>query len=137
MIAEFLKGIERHPRHGTLAEILARDDSWWESNHDFIQWVFPTDQQSAFNPEAPLIAEMTDPAPALTDARYQRFGRYLMMHSSGHNLLRITRALRHARLIQRGDLQTALYLLARNLNPTAAEETIDYWRSELQSGDSR
>ena len=39
----------------TLDQILAADDAWLEATHDFIQWVFPLPESSAFNPDAPLL----------------------------------------------------------------------------------
>ena len=38
-----------------LEEILQWPDDQWEFNHDFIQWLFPLDQPSAYNPDAPLL----------------------------------------------------------------------------------
>lgn len=42
-----------------LAEILAWDDCRLEQVHDFIQWLFPTDEPSAVNPLAPLVTRET------------------------------------------------------------------------------
>jgi hypothetical protein len=39
----------------TLREILAWDDGTLEEAHDYIQWVFPTEQPSGVNPSAPLV----------------------------------------------------------------------------------
>lgn len=33
------------------------DFSMLESSHSFIQWIFPTDERSRFNPDAPLLAQ--------------------------------------------------------------------------------
>lgn len=38
-----------------LPEILAWDDEALEAVHDYIQWLFPLDEPSAFNPDAPLV----------------------------------------------------------------------------------
>jgi len=32
-------------------------DDQWEGVHDFIQWVFPLKEESAFNPDAPLLTD--------------------------------------------------------------------------------
>jgi hypothetical protein len=36
-------------------QILAQDDDWLESTHDYIQWVFPLNERSRFNTTAPLL----------------------------------------------------------------------------------
>ena len=41
----------------TLAQVLAWPDPDWEIHHDFIQWVFPTDEASRYNPDAPVLDE--------------------------------------------------------------------------------
>ena len=38
-----------------LTDILTEDDAWLEYTHDYIQWLFPLPQRSAFNPSAPVI----------------------------------------------------------------------------------
>lgn len=48
-------GLDQHDR--TLEFVLTQDDAWWEGCHNHIQWVFPTDKPSQFNPEAPLLTE--------------------------------------------------------------------------------
>lgn len=42
-----------------LTEILAWDDARLESVHDYIQWLFPLPEPSAFNPFAPILNEAT------------------------------------------------------------------------------
>jgi len=49
-----------------LDEILAWDDRFLEGVHDYIQWLFPLDEPSAFNLDAPLIAP-SDRAAFATD----------------------------------------------------------------------
>lgn len=41
----------------TLEDILSQSDSWLEQRHDYIQWLFPTDQTSQYNPKAPVISQ--------------------------------------------------------------------------------
>ena len=40
---------------GTLDTILSWDDGRLEAVHDYIQWLFPLDEPSRFNPSAPLL----------------------------------------------------------------------------------
>lgn len=100
----------------TLDRILAKDDEFWEGCHDFIQWVFPTNQPSMFNPHAPILdrhtarwiskrnllksfdrfmsflgVKVASTPDALGNIRY---GRVREWYQTGdHNLLRITRVL--------------------------------------------
>jgi hypothetical protein len=48
-----LKGTDDRGR--TLPQMWAWDDHTLEGVHDYIQWMFPTEQASAFNPDAPLV----------------------------------------------------------------------------------
>lgn len=79
-----------------------------EKEHDYIQWMFPTDQPSAYNPHAPLI---TSNFQFDTIMQYREFYRSILQFTGwlaqtnhwrkpgDHNLLRITRMLRSARII--------------------------------------
>ena len=50
-----------HPdSHGRmLAEILKQDDDWLESCHNYIQWLFPTQEISRVTPDAPILDKET------------------------------------------------------------------------------
>lgn len=52
----------------TLEYILNQSDSWLEQKHDYIQWLFPTEQQSRFNPKAPVISQKS------ADKLIQKYG---------------------------------------------------------------
>lgn len=51
----FYRGSGRDAADRSLAEILAWDDERLERVHDYIQWLFPLDAPSAFNPLAPVL----------------------------------------------------------------------------------
>jgi opioid growth factor receptor-like protein len=52
----FYRG-EQKDHHGrSLREILSRDHDWLEHTHDYIQWLFPLTEASAFNPYAPILS---------------------------------------------------------------------------------
>jgi hypothetical protein len=51
----FYSGNGRDSEGRTLEEILGWTDERLEYCHDYIQWLFPTDQPSAFNSDAPLV----------------------------------------------------------------------------------
>lgn len=40
-----------------LDEILNKQDDWFEFCHDYIQWLFPLQEPSQFNPDAPLLTQ--------------------------------------------------------------------------------
>lgn len=40
-----------------LGEILTWGRDQWEASHEEIQWVWPTKQESAFNPDAPILTD--------------------------------------------------------------------------------
>jgi hypothetical protein len=55
-IVEFYRGGGVDHRGRTLAHILTFDDRELESTHDYIQWLFPLSEPSAFNAQAPLLS---------------------------------------------------------------------------------
>jgi hypothetical protein len=57
IVAFYGGGVDHRGR--TLDEILRWSDDRLEAVHDYIQWLFPTAQASAFNPLAPLITQAT------------------------------------------------------------------------------
>ncbi len=120
-ILDFYDGKGTDNRTRTLGDILAWDDARLESVHDYIQWLFPLPEPSAFNPDAPSLTA-ADIAAFRADATAQRnllaaFRRMLRfygfalddtvhpsadhatrtanwLHTGNHNLLRVTRILR-------------------------------------------
>ncbi|MEN6604083.1 MAG: opioid growth factor receptor-related protein [Bryobacteraceae bacterium] len=54
-LLEFYSGRGRDDRGRLLREILAWPDDTLEDVHDYIQWLFPLTEPSAFNPRAPLL----------------------------------------------------------------------------------
>jgi hypothetical protein len=54
-IVRFYRGEGLDHRGRTLREILGWDDERLEHVHDYIQWLFPLDEPSGPNPDAPLL----------------------------------------------------------------------------------
>jgi hypothetical protein len=52
----FYRGDGTDDRGRRLDDILLWDDQALEAVHDYIQWLFPLDEHSAFNPDAPLVS---------------------------------------------------------------------------------
>jgi hypothetical protein len=55
-LTDFYRGAGTDNRGRTLADIWAYSDEDLEDVHDFIQWIFPLEEPSRFNPEAPLLS---------------------------------------------------------------------------------
>jgi hypothetical protein len=54
-IVRFYRGTGLDARGRSLDEVLAWDDKRLEDVHDYIQWLFPLDEPSQFNPHAPML----------------------------------------------------------------------------------
>lgn len=157
----FYRGEGSTPRGFTFATILAWADDVWEQVHDFIQWVFPNDARSAYNPSAPLLTPEliriwpTDPVlQSNLGAAFERWLRFAGVDRTGtggfrfghspnrdvwvgpnHNWLRITRVLKCLRLLGRAD--EARSLLAFFEGDAATRFHIDagtlgYWRAAVE-----
>jgi hypothetical protein len=81
-LLDFYTGVATDDRGRYLRDILEWPDEELESVHDYIQWLFPLDQPSAFNRSAPL----------LSDATIQEFRRSPLLHRDVlHSLERMLR----------------------------------------------
>lgn len=99
---EFLLGAP-DDRGRTLETYLSADDVWLEDAHDWVQWAFPNQEPSVFNPDAPLWTPdeaAALPAPARANlvralARYRAFLSRMRCWrcTFDHNHARITRVL--------------------------------------------
>jgi len=111
----------------TLEEIILQTDDWLEETHDFIQWLFPTNQKSQFNNNVPVLDEKMITYFSHPDIKFKilrAFQRMLKFYglkyedssdtidmdnwetrkkvwltSNNHNFLRITRILTCLRLV--------------------------------------
>src|SRR4051794_40787710 len=54
-LVRFYRGESPDIQGRNLEDIWAWDDDSLEEAHDFIQWLFPLPEASAFNPDAPLL----------------------------------------------------------------------------------
>jgi hypothetical protein len=55
-LIRFYLGIGADARGRLIEQIWAFDDAQLEEVHDYIQWLFPLDEPSAFNPDAPVLS---------------------------------------------------------------------------------
>jgi len=54
-IIKFYQGEGTDSEGRTLVEVLSFDNGELETNHNYVQWLFPLNHQSAFNPTAPIL----------------------------------------------------------------------------------
>jgi len=110
-LSNFFRDEVGHPRYGSFDDILNRDDEFWEKTHDFIQWVFPLNEASRFNQQAPILnqssvkelasSEKTKEKLLSATDRYKSFLRGNNDWRSGydHNHMRISRVIKCLRLL--------------------------------------
>lgn len=139
LIVRFYRGDAADDRGRTLDAILAWDDDRLEAVHDYIQWLFPLDEPSRFNPSAPLLtpgdrAAFRQPAlaanlrralerllafyglalqptmpPRVMRSDQWRDRSAVWLYAGNHNLLRLTRLIRSLALLGQPELARALY----------------------------
>jgi len=101
-IKSFYLGEEPYTNGVLLHQVLDANDAWWEKQHDFIQWIFPTKTRSEFNPNAPILtkldAEFLSQRTVYSIAML-RFEQFLETATTFHNRLRITRAIESITLV--------------------------------------
>src|SRR5689334_16618561 len=80
----FYRGVGKDSEQRLLDEILRWDDRRLEICHDFIQWLFPTDEPSAVNADAPSVSPLHRAAfadePLLRDNLSRSFERMLAFY---------------------------------------------------------
>jgi hypothetical protein len=135
----------------TLEQILDWPDEDWEEAHDFVQWVFATDEPSMFNADAPVLdaaAIARFRADPLLRHRLRRaFDRWLafcgvvrtgdglafdtpnpdVWNRPNHNWLRITRVLRSLSLLGLPDQSQAFFTLLTTIRLKIDPTTWGYW----------
>ncbi|VTS05461.1 opioid growth factor receptor-related protein [Tuwongella immobilis] len=140
----------------SLEQILAWSNDDWEFQHDFIQWLFPTNEPSRFNPDAPvlderMIAEFRRDGTAQRRFRetFQRWLRFCGMESTetgivfvrkpryvwseqNHNWLRISRVLRCLRLLGFPSEAAEFFAALQTIRSRIDEETWGYWERAAQ-----
>jgi hypothetical protein len=157
-IVAFYRGQGNDHRGRTLPQIWSFSLAALEGAHDYIQWLFPLAEPSAFNPFAPILTPAdiaTFRAEAMIQAHLARSLR-VMLHFYGftpevvaapdfaeraavwltprnHNFLRLTRILKSLRLLGRAAdtdaLRAALERLARDHSRIIGPDTLSFWRA--------
>lgn len=135
----------------TLEQVLGWDDEDWEEGHDFVQWLFATDEPSMFNPDAPVLDTITIARfradPLLRHRLRRAFDRWLsfcgitrtddglafdnpnpdVWNRPNHNWLRITRVLRSLNLLGLTDEAQAFFALLTTIRVRIDPTTWQYW----------
>jgi hypothetical protein len=146
-IVDFITGAGTDYKGRTLGFILAQDDGWLETDHTWVQWVFPLPEPSLFNPNAPIAdveTYMTIRKSANIDMAVDRFEQFLQLNKmhrpwwfkqGDHNQLRISRLLRFLDLILHSTdalrachLRIALRTLTVRYPDGVSDHTLHYWR---------
>ncbi|MEO2087970.1 MAG: opioid growth factor receptor-related protein [Gemmataceae bacterium] len=135
----------------TLEQVLGWHDEDWEHQHDFIQFLFPTDEPSMYNPDAPVLDAATVSQfrsdPLLRHRLRRSFDRWLafcgiartadglafdkpnpgVWSRPNHNWLRITRVLRSLNLLGLPDEAQAFLALLTTIRSRIDATTWGYW----------
>ena len=159
LLIDFYLGKEPNPDGYMIEDILVNwTDEQLEECHSHIQWLFPLDEPSQYNPDAPIMTAEDRAAfrdqPELKSYAYATFlrmmGFYGLTASDGeveivdedrvkewssefnHNFLRITRILKSMRLMGRPEYSEALWFTLDEINsPAFTAETWDFWDAAL------
>jgi len=98
-------------KNRSVREILAKDDDWLESTHDYIQWLFPLDVKSFSNRNAPVLMiddilriSESELAQKHIQASVKRMKEFWVTNDHwirryNHNHLRLTRVIKSLRLL--------------------------------------
>jgi len=120
-VVDFLKGTGPDTRGKTLADVLTQDDAWLEQEHDYIQWLFPLQEESAQVHDAPVLTskDMEQLRSSQEAIANQQLATHRMLNFYGfndhwlvtanHNHLRITRMLKSVRLLQSLEAAEVIY----------------------------
>lgn len=135
----------------TLEQVLEWPDEDWELQHDFVQWLFPTDEPSHFNADAPVLDALSIARfradPLLRHRLRRAFDRWLsfcgitlsegglafdrpnplVWTRQNHNWLRITRILRSLNLLGLTDEARAFFALLTTIQARIDPTTWGYW----------
>ncbi len=144
-IVQFLTGRGFDHKGRKLNQIRAMGDDKFESEHDFIQWMFPSDIPSKSFPDAPVLTDedITEIKEndeiqihlQLSVDRIKRFyganDNWITKHN--HNFLRLTRILRFLWLAGRTHdyvcIQKILDLIYIDYEEIIGDDTFRYWKN--------
>ena len=124
----------------TWKQIIKKDNEWYNGCYDFIQFLFPVNKSSAYNPNAPiLVKEDTTIVGRHILPNVVRFGHFLSsvdMTKFNHNHLRITRMLESLSLVIDNEASFQFFLesikMIDLMDGYRNRQTFDYWYNATQ-----
>jgi hypothetical protein len=138
----FLRGETPDNRGRFFSDMIAYSNAQLEESHDVIQWLFPLNEASAYNRNAPLLS-VEDISVLKTDAVakaniLKAYERFLVFYEDAqwitpynHNYLRLTRILKCLGLAgldkEKNALKSALNALYLLHKDTIGETTKRFW----------
>lgn len=144
-IVQFLAGYGKDHKGRTLPEIRISPDWKLEREHDFIQWMFPSDIESAFFDKAPILTNddiiFIQMSPTIQEQTQLSLLRMVEFYEANdywitqknHNFLRLTRILRFLWLAGRKHdyvcLQKILDDVFTEHFEIIGEETFYFWKN--------
>jgi hypothetical protein len=147
-ILDFQNGARNHPSGFTFEEMLSQDDNWWESTHDFIQWMFPNNEPSKAQPETPYLADLSYYQllnHQLIAAASYRFFEFLKDNKDfragypTHNDLRVTQMIKCVSLIQvsghREEIPMAVWYFYKTIGLVEGSkdwDVVKYWHQACE-----
>ncbi|HEY7236794.1 MAG TPA: opioid growth factor receptor-related protein [Gemmatimonadaceae bacterium] len=145
-LVQFYEGIATDDRGRRLEDIWRFSDEELEDVHDYIQWLFPLTERSAFNPDAPILDEPTIQK-FRTDAAlrrqlersYQRMREFYAnlqwVTPGNHNYLRLTRILKSLTLLGLGERAAELLVWLEGIyaehEGAIGPRTLAFWRAAV------
>ena len=148
-ITSFLDCSGTDHRGRRIDEILSFEDEHLEAVHDYIQWLFPLPERSAFNPYAPslsiqdieAIKQSTVAKRNLEDAALRMLAFYQhnthWLTAINHNHLRISRIIHSLSLILGPDeakkFHDEIMHLVESAGHPVSSQALDHWRRATQT----
>ncbi len=142
-----------------ITDIWVEDDDYFEFCHNYVQWLFPLQEPSNFNPDAPLLSEddikIFRANPIIQRnlvISFQRFLNFLSLNWTGevveplepfesilfkmpnHNWFRLTRVMKSCRLLGLENEVVALYKCLKKFheeNGWVSDNSFSYWKEAV------
>jgi hypothetical protein len=147
----YINGLPTDEGHLLSTIVVSWENQDWEECHDFIQWLFPLPEPSAYNLDAPLLDdEFIEKYKSSTFLKYtvglvleRAFYFWGFPHKTkpewfnkgDHNMLRMSRLIKFLRLIGEFQMAMAIYSwldeLDRLYPGEVPEKTWDFWELAL------
>lgn len=159
-LVEFYRGERGNSNGHMLADIYKWSNGAMDMDHDYIQWMFPTNEPSMFNFEAPLLtkdeAEVFNTDPILRTKMLDSFFRFLnylelkisysdeamfveklhdnlpwWLNSFNHNMLRVTRVIKSLRLTGLQEYANLFFDGLKQFRVHVSDNTWGFWEEAM------